>query len=368
MTRTRSEPLRDKPAAKTPVFELIDVEKTFQVPKPGRRFSRETVGLKALDGVRLRINDGASLALVGESGSGKSTLLRVLLGLDAPTDGRANYRGRPISDVRSKGTEFARDVALVYQDARGSLDPRMTVGALIAEPLRHFGIVSREEEPARIAQLLDRVGLPVDSAQRYPSGLSGGQVRRVAIARALASEPSVLVADEAVSGLDVSTQAQLLTLLRGLQQDMGLTLVFITHDLGVASYLCEKIAIMYLGRIVETGATNDVLAAPAHPYSAALRAAAPRFFEPLPEPLPGEIPSPLDLPKGCRFSTRCPSVKGDCRTRDPYLAQHGAGRSVACLHPLSDGEGLPLVSDADMSSPAVTADIQNQTDTPLSRD
>jgi oligopeptide/dipeptide ABC transporter ATP-binding protein len=355
MTRTRSEPLREKPAAAPPVFELVDVEKTFQVPRPGRRFGRETVGLKALDGVRLRVSEGASIALVGESGSGKSTLLRVLLGLDAPTDGRANYRGLPISEVRSKGTEFARDVALVYQDARGSLDPRMTVGALIAEPLRHFGIVPREEEPARVALLLERVGLPLDSAHRYPSGLSGGQVRRVAIARALASEPSVLVADEAVSGLDVSTQAQLLTLLRGLQRDMGLTLLFITHDLGVASYLCEKIAIMYLGRIVETGATNDVLAAPAHPYSAALRAAAPRFFEPLPEPLPGEIPSPLDLPKGCRFSTRCPRVADDCLTRDPYLAQHEGGRSVACLHPLSGVERRPIDPDASISPPAAAA-------------
>ncbi|MGR3376712.1 oligopeptide/dipeptide ABC transporter ATP-binding protein [Salipiger abyssi] len=322
------------PAA--PVFELIEVEQVFQVPKPNRGLSRETVGLRALDGVRLRIAQGASLALVGESGSGKSTLLRVLLGLDAPSGGRALYRGKPIREARAHGTGFARDVAMVYQDARGSLDPRMTVGALVAEPLRHFGIVPKGEEAARVAQLLDRVGLPADAASRYPSGLSGGQIRRVAIARALASEPSVLVADEAVSGLDVSTQAQLLTLLRGLQRDMGLTLVFITHDLGVASYLCEEIAIMYLGRIVETGPTDAVLAGPAHPYAAALRAAAPRFFEPIPEPLPGEIPSPLDLPRGCRFSSRCPAAREDCRLRDPQLGRHGAGRAVACLHPLTE--------------------------------
>jgi oligopeptide/dipeptide ABC transporter ATP-binding protein len=145
----------------------------------------------------------------------------------------------------------------------------------------------------------------------------------------------VLVADEAVSGLDVSTQAQLLTLLRGLQRDMDLTLVFITHDLGVASYLCDQIAIMYLGRIVEIGPTDVVLAAPAHPYSAALRAAAPRFFEPMPEPLQGEIPSPLDLPAGCRFSTRCPAAQPDCRERDPQLGRFGAQRVVACLHPLA---------------------------------
>ena len=319
-----------------PVFELIEVEQVFEVPKPGRAlFSRETVGLRALDGVRLGIRKGTSLAIVGESGSGKSTLLRVLLGLDRPSGGRALYRGKPIREARAQGTDFARDVAMVYQDARGSLDPRMTIGALIAEPLRHFNIVPPEDEPARIAQLLDRVGLPADAAGRFPSGLSGGQVRRVAIARALASEPSVLVADEAVSGLDVSTQAQLLTLLQSLQRDMGLTLVFITHDLGVASYLCEEIAIMYLGRIVETGPTDAVLNAPVHPYSAALRAAAPQFFEPLSEPLSGESPSPLDLPKGCRFSTRCPVAQQDCRAKDPQLGKLGCGRAVACLHPLS---------------------------------
>jgi oligopeptide/dipeptide ABC transporter ATP-binding protein len=319
-----------------PIFELIEVEQVFEVPKPGRRlFSRDTVGLRALDGVRLGIRKGTSLAIVGESGSGKSTLLRVLLGLDRPSGGRALYHSKPILDARARGIEFARDVAMVYQDARGSLDPRMTVGALIAEPLRHFDIVPREEEAARIAQLLDRVGLPADAANRFPSGLSGGQVRRVAIARALASEPSVLVADEAVSGLDVSTQAQLLILLQSLQRDMGLTLIFITHDLGVASFLCEEIAIMYLGRIVETGPTDAVLSAPTHPYSAALRAAAPQFFEPLSEPLSGEIPSPLDLPKGCRFSTRCPKAQADCKSKDPQLGKLDPQRAVACLHPLT---------------------------------
>ena len=159
-------------------------------------------------------------------------------------------------------------------------------------------------------------------------------MRRVAIARALASEPTVLVADEAVSGLDVSTQAQLLILLQSLQRDMGLTLIFITHDLGVASFLCEEIAIMYLGRIVETGPTVAVLNAPSHPHSAALRAAAPKFFEPLSEPLPGEIPSPLNLPEGCRFSTRCPSAQNDCRLKDPQLGKLSPQRAVACLHPL----------------------------------
>ncbi|MEI4473883.1 ABC transporter ATP-binding protein [Frigidibacter sp. MR17.24] len=312
------------------LFELREVEKTYQI-----RRRRQRVGLKALDGVRLTIRQGASLALVGESGSGKSTLLRVLLGLEPPTEGRALYRGRPIAEVRAEGPEFARRVAMVYQDARGSLDPRMTVEALIGEALLHFGICARSEVPARVRALLARVGLPAEVAARYPSEMSGGQVRRVAIARALASEPQVLVADEAVSGLDVSSQAQLLNLLRRLRAEMGLTLVFITHDLGVASYLCDEIAIMYLGRVVETGPTRAVLDTPAHPYARALRGAAPAFFAPLSDPLPGEIPSPIDLPPGCRFAGRCPVARPDCRDTDPALLRLDDSRAAACLHPLT---------------------------------
>ena len=318
-----------------PLFELLDVEKLYQVSRPAGFLKRRQQNLAALDGVRLSIRRGASVALVGESGSGKSTLLRVLLGLAEPTQGLALYQGRPVTEMRAAGPDFARDVAMIYQDARGSLNPRMTVAALIAEPLRHFAICPPAEIPARVALLLGRVGLAAEVAARYPAALSGGQVRRVAIARALASNPSVLVADEAVSGLDVSTQAQLLNLLRKLQREMGLTLFFITHDLGVASYLCEEIAIMYLGRIVETGPTNAVLDAPAHPYSRALRHASPEFFQPITDPLPGEIPSPLDLPKGCRFSGRCAFVQDDCLIEDPALVQRLPGRAAACYHPLS---------------------------------
>lgn len=312
-----------------PLFELHDVEKIYDI-----RRNRRKLGLRALDGVRLTIREGSSVALVGESGSGKSTLLRVLLGLTPPTNGHALFRGRPIAQVRAEGIDFARRVAMVYQDARGSLNPRMTVGALIAEPLRHFGICREPEIPDRIRSLLSRVGLSPEVAGRYPAEMSGGQVRRVAIARALASEPTVLVADEAVSGLDVSSQAQLLNLLRRLRAEMGLTLVFITHDLGVASYLCDEIAIMYLGRIVETGPTRAVLDAPAHPYARALRRAAPEFFAPLAAPLAGEIPSPVDLPPGCRFAGRCTNAQADCRTVDPALMRLGGQRAAACLHPL----------------------------------
>ncbi|MBP0614408.1 oligopeptide/dipeptide ABC transporter ATP-binding protein [Jiella mangrovi] len=338
-------------ASDRPVFELLDVEKRFTVSRPAGFLKREKRSLAALDGVRLTVRRGASIALVGESGSGKSTLLRVLLGLAEPSDGKALYLGQPVKEVRAKSRDFARSVAMIYQDARASLDPRMTVSALIAEPLLHFGLCGREAVGERVAALLTRVGLPAEIAGRYPAALSGGQVRRVAIARALAAEPTVLIADEAVSGLDVSTQAQLLNLLRGLKREMGLTLLFITHDLGVASYLCEEIAIMYLGRIVETGPTDAVLSAPAHPYSLALRRAAPEFFAPITDPLEGEIPSPLDLPPGCRFATRCPFVEDDCRSAEPILAPVARGRTVACRHPLN-AEDSPV--SPQMPAPAVT--------------
>jgi oligopeptide/dipeptide ABC transporter ATP-binding protein len=321
------------------IFQLLDVEKVYQIDRgawtrlrraPARR-------LAALDGVRLTVHRGDSIALVGESGSGKSTLLRVLLGLTEASDGRALYRGDDIESLRDdKRRSFQRDVAMIYQDARASLNPRLRVLDLIGEPLRQHALCPASALRDEVVALLARVGMPADAANRYPSQLSGGQVRRVAIARALASAPKVIVADEAVSGLDVSTQAQLLNLLRDLQRDMGLTLLFITHDLAVASYLCRRIAVMYLGRIVETGPTKEVLHRPRHPYTRALLNASPRFFEPIAETLPGEIPSPIDLPAGCRFASRCARAAEDCRAHEPVLGPIGAGRDVACLHPLND--------------------------------
>jgi len=326
-------------SAAAPVFRLLDIEKVYLIDRGswtrlGRSQPRR---LAALDGIRLTVQSGDSVALVGESGSGKSTLLRVLLGLTDRTDGRALYRGEDIDALTDeKRRSFQRDVAMIYQDARASLNPRLKTLDLIGEPLRQHALCPPSGIRDRVTALLARVGLPAEMADRYPSQLSGGQVRRVAIARALASEPKVIVADEAVSGLDVSTQAQLLNLLRGLQHEMGLTLLFITHDLAVASYLCSRIAVMYLGRIVETGPTKEVLRHPLHPYTRALLNASPRFFEPIAEPLPGEIPSPIDLPPGCRFAGRCPGAAGDCREHEPILGVASAGREVACLHPLVD--------------------------------
>lgn len=322
----------------TPAFKLLDVEKKYMVPQPASSFweKRKFKPLAALDGIRLSVDFGDSVALVGESGSGKSTLLRVLLGLTAASNGRALYRNQPIAEMKTEARgQFRREVAMIYQDARGSLNPRMTVRNLIAEPLLRHELCAAPDVDGMVAGLLEKVGLPGEIARRYPAQMSGGQVRRVAIARALAAQPRILVADEAVSGLDVSTQAQLLALLSDLRREMNLTLLFITHDLGVARYLCDRIAVMYLGRIVEAGPTREVLTNPAHPYTRALRDAAPKFFGPLPAPLSGEIPSPINLPPGCRFAGRCPIATDACAARDPALTRYGTDREVACIRPLS---------------------------------
>jgi oligopeptide/dipeptide ABC transporter ATP-binding protein len=315
-------------AAALPLFSLLDVEKSFALDG-GRR------QLRALDGIRLTVQPGESIALVGESGSGKSTLVRVMLGLEEASNGRVLFGAGELSQFDSaQRRRFAREVAYIYQDARGSLNPRMTVAELLAEPVRLHGLRERAEIPGRVDELLAMVGLPGDVRGKAPSELSGGQVRRVAVARALACEPRVIVADESVAGLDVSVQAQLLNLLRDLQHEQGLAMVFVTHDLGVAAYLCERVAVMYLGRIVELGRTREVLARPLHPYTQGLMRAFPRFDAPLTVSLPGEIPSAANLPAGCRFRSRCNRAQPDCALEDPTQRPVGGDRYLACLHPL----------------------------------
>ena len=317
------------------LFTLLDVEKTYTLKRGAAADRRETPKLKALDGVRLELDAGESLALVGESGSGKSTLVRVILGLEPPSNGRVLYRQTDTGLMsEAERRRFRKDIAFIYQDARGSLNPRMQVAELIAEPIVLHRLRSIDQVSARVDELLDRVGLPRRLRDGFPSELSGGQVRRVAVARALAAEPRVIFADEAVAGLDVSVQAQLLNLLRGLCKDMGLTLVFVTHDLGVASFLCSSIAVMYLGKIIEQGPTSAILSGPQHPYTEGLLRAFPRFGVPLAAPLRGEIPSPVDLPQGCRFAGRCKFVQTACFNTDPALRENTTGRHVACHFPL----------------------------------
>ncbi|TXH73171.1 ABC transporter ATP-binding protein [Thiobacillus sp.] len=318
-----------------PVFSLLDVERSYELRGSGW-FNRSSRQLKALDGVRLELQRGDTLALVGESGSGKSTLIRLMLGLEPASDGRVLYGQRDLAQLdAAERKRFAREVAFIYQNARGSMNPRMRIADILAEPIRLHGLCAEHDIPARVAALLDRVGLPAGLLQRFPGELSGGQVRRVAIARALAAEPEVIMADESVAGLDVSVQAQVLNLLRDLCRESGITLVFITHDLGVASYLCDKIAVLYLGRIVEQGPTDAILNTPRHPYTRALLQAFPRFDVPLKASLSGEIPSPVNLPQGCRFAGRCPQVQAACRSTDPSLTALEADRQVACLFPVT---------------------------------
>ena len=323
----------------TVLFNVLDVEKSYVVGStPSKRWlvAPEPKRLKALDGVRLEVEEGDAIALVGESGSGKSTLVRLMLGLEGATDGRILYRQTDLQTMdRQARKQLAREVAFIYQDARGSMNPRMRIGQILAEPMLLHALCSAAEAGEQVARLLERVGLPAQFADRYPSELSGGQVRRVAVARALAAQPRVIIADESVAGLDVSVQAQLLNLLRSLCREMGLTLIFVTHDLGVASYLCERVAVMYLGRIIESGPTATILSDPIHPYTRALMRAFPSFGRPLNASLTGEIPSPINLPAGCRFASRCPEVRARCHEADPTLAVQAPDRRAACWFPLT---------------------------------
>lgn len=319
---------------KETIFSVLDVERTYELRNSGW-LRRSTSHLKALDGVRLELRRGDTLAVVGESGSGKSTLIRLMLGLEPATDGRILYGQRSIEQFSpDEKRSFSREVAFIYQNARGSMNPRMRIADILAEPIRLHQLRPEHEIAGRVRNLLNRVGLPDSLQERFPNELSGGQIRRVAIARALASEPKVIMADESVAGLDVSVQAQVLNLLRDLCRETGISLVFITHDLGVASYLCARIAVMYLGRIVEQGPTNAILTSPMHPYTRSLLQAFPKFDAPLKVPLSGEIPSPVNLPKGCRFAGRCPQTQAACRETDPVLTMQLPDRQVACQFPL----------------------------------
>lgn len=300
--------------------------------------------LIAVDGVDVRIPDGGTLALVGESGSGKSTVARMLTGLTRPDEGRIVIGDDDVRAERGRRrARTRRQVQMVFQDPHASLDPRMTARRAVSEPWAIHRTHARSERPTRARELLLRVGLPADQVDRYPHQLSGGEAQRVAIARALALEPTVVVLDEPVSSLDVSIQAQVLELLRELQSSLGLSYLFISHDLAVVDQIADEVAVMYLGRIVETGPSKDVLAHPAHPYTEALVSA-------VPEPdiasrgrprirLAGEPPDRTDTPKGCRFRSRCWRATERCASDDPSLLPHHDGVHVACHHPNDHAAG-----------------------------
>jgi peptide/nickel transport system ATP-binding protein len=333
------------PVAGEPLIELVGVVKRFHLPatvpfKPGRV-------VQAVSGVSLTVRAGETFGIVGESGCGKTTLGRLIVGLERPTSGSVAFAGHDLGKLR--GTDFRRrrrDLQMMFQDSAAALDPRMPVSALICEPLAVQRAAGRRERRDMVAQLLDAVGLPRDAGRRYAHEFSGGQRQRIAMARALALNPRVIVADEPVSALDVSVQAQILNLMRSLQRQYGLTYVVISHDLSLLKYLADRVGVMYLGTLVELGGSDEVYSAPRHPYTAGLIESIP-----VPDPayersktapvLGGELPSAVAPPSGCRFRTRCPLATERCAEEAPVLAAADGLHAVACHHPLTGPVPVP---------------------------
>lgn len=322
------------PGVRTGPFalEVEGLKKYF----PVRRglFKRTLGDIRAVDGVSFALKPGETLCLVGESGSGKSTVGRLALRLIDPTEGRVRLDGYDITRLgREAMRPWRKRMQIVFQDPYASLNPRLTAGRIVAEPLENFPDASDRPHAERVARLFERVGLRPDMMARYPFEFSGGQRQRLGLARALALNPSLIVADEPVSALDVSVQAQVLNLMMDLQDDLKLAYLFISHDLGVVEHIGHRVAVMYLGRIVEIASKEELFARPLHPYTRALLAAAP-----VPNPrakkerivLEGDIPSPIAPPPGCHFHTRCPFAFQRCRTEVPVLRNAGGQRSFSC--------------------------------------
>ncbi|MCW2898294.1 MAG: transporter ATP-binding protein [Streptosporangiaceae bacterium] len=326
---------------------LLSVE-DLQVHFAARSFTGRKQAIRAVDGVSFAVGEHEALGIIGESGCGKTTTGRAIVQLEEPTGGSIHYRGKDVTHLTGAARRaFNANVQFVFQDPMSSLNPRMNVASIIAEPLRAYGRWNGRTGPDRVAELLDMVGLPPEFGNRYPHEFSGGQRQRIGIARALALDPELLVLDEPVSALDVSVQAQVLNLLMSLRDAKGLTYVMISHDLDVIRHVTDRIVVMYLGVVVETGPADEVLDAPVHPYTAALVSATPPSSPDEKRErirLQGELPSASNIPSGCRFRTRCWRADEICAAEVPQLVPVGDGdRAAACHHPLD--LGMPHVRE-----------------------
>lgn len=321
-----------------PLLEVTDLVVHFPI-KSGILVDREVATVHAVDGVSLTLHEGETLGLVGESGCGKSTLCRAILQLVSPTSGSVRFAGDElVGRSRRDLRPLRRELQMIFQDPFASLNPRKRVGQIIGDPIELHGLARGAELKRRVLELLERVGLQAEHYNRFPHEFSGGQRQRIGIARALALQPKLIIADEPVSALDVSVQAQIINLLEELQDEFGLSYLFVAHDLGVVRHVSDRVAVMYLGKIVETSASDALYRNPLHPYTNALLSAVP-----IPDPrrnsereritLEGDVPSPIDPPPGCRFHTRCASATDVCRTEEPALAELAPGHFAACHHP-----------------------------------
>ena len=335
-----------------PLVEVRDVYKHFPLTH-GVLLQKQVGAVHAVDGVSFDIKEGETFGLVGESGCGKSTLARVIIRLHEPTSGSVLFRGQDISGLSSRELKpLRRELQMIFQDPYSSLNPRKTVGTIIGEPFSIQGMHTGEGERKRTVQeLMDVVGLNPEHYNRYPHEFSGGQRQRIGVARALALKPKLIIADEPVSALDVSIQAQILNLLRDLQRDLGLTLIFIAHDLSVVRHMCDRVAVMYLGKIVELADSDQLYGHPRMPYTGALMSAVPVADPALAatkkrQLLAGDVPSPTNPPQACRFHTRCWKAQEICRTEDPPLEVKDGGNVAACHFPLTDAEVAERVPSA----------------------
>ena len=329
------------------LLEVENVTKHFPITQ-GIVFKKEVASVKALDGVSLTVRRGETIGIVGESGCGKSTLARVIMRLLEPTSGTIRFDGTDITQVGQQDMRrFRRELMMIFQDPYASLNPRKRVGFIVGEPLAVHGLGTDAERKRRVQDLLEVVGLNPEHYNRFPHQFSGGQRQRIGIARALAVNPKLIVADEPVSALDVSVQAQILNLLKDLQAEFGLTYIFIAHDLSVVRHISDRVAVMYLGKIAELARSRDLYNAPRHPYTGALLSAVP-----IANPrrgrgrsalvLTGDVPNPINPPSGCRFHPRCPRAAEACAIDDPELVLDGEGHETACFLPL---EGWPLTAE-----------------------